>query len=88
VLVKSRELTGRTQTLPWWLGGEGVKTTENKIHGPPLIKTFSVFSSVSQIARWSKLDFVERKKCKPFLPRLSHWLGNMEKPVMSFYGTE
>jgi hypothetical protein len=30
--VKSREMTGRTQTLPWWLEGEGVKTTENKIH--------------------------------------------------------
>jgi hypothetical protein len=21
---------GRSQTLPWWLGGGGVKTTENK----------------------------------------------------------
>ncbi len=29
-LVKSREMTGRSQTLPWWLGGRGVKTTENK----------------------------------------------------------
>jgi hypothetical protein len=27
VLVKSIEMTGRTKTLPWWLGGEGVKTT-------------------------------------------------------------
>ncbi len=27
-------MTGRTQTLPWWLGGEGVKTTENKIYCP------------------------------------------------------
>ncbi len=34
VLVKSREMTGWAQTLPWWLGGEGVKTTENKIHWP------------------------------------------------------
>ncbi len=34
VLVKSREMTGRTETLPLWLGGEGVKTTENKIHCP------------------------------------------------------
>ncbi len=31
VLVKSREVTGRSQILPWWLGGEGVKTTEIKI---------------------------------------------------------
>jgi hypothetical protein len=32
VLVKSREMIGRSQTLSWWLGGGGVKTTENKIH--------------------------------------------------------
>jgi hypothetical protein len=29
MFVKSREMTGRTQTLPWWPGGEEVKTTEN-----------------------------------------------------------
>jgi hypothetical protein len=34
VLVKSREMTGRNQTLPWCLGGEGVKATKNKIHLP------------------------------------------------------
>ena len=34
MLVKSREMIGRTQTLPWWLGGEGVKTTGNKYVGP------------------------------------------------------
>ncbi len=32
VLVKSREMTGRSQTLKWWLGGGRVKTTEKKIH--------------------------------------------------------
>jgi hypothetical protein len=31
-LVKSREMTGRTQTLPWWLEEEEIKTIENKIH--------------------------------------------------------
>ncbi len=31
VLVKSRDMTGRAQTLSCWLRGEGVKTTENKI---------------------------------------------------------
>jgi hypothetical protein len=36
VLVKSREMTGMNQTLPWWLGGEGVKTTEIKIHIGPV----------------------------------------------------
>jgi hypothetical protein len=30
VLVKSREMTGRSQTLPWCLWEGGVKTTENK----------------------------------------------------------
>jgi hypothetical protein len=34
VLVKSREMTGRSQKLPLGLGGAGVKTTENKIHWP------------------------------------------------------
>jgi hypothetical protein len=29
MLVKRREMTGRTRTLQWWLGGEEVKTTEN-----------------------------------------------------------
>jgi hypothetical protein len=35
IRVKSREI-GRTQTLSWWLGGKEAKTTENKIHWPPL----------------------------------------------------
>ncbi len=26
------EMTGRSQTLLWWLGGEGVKKTESKTH--------------------------------------------------------
>jgi hypothetical protein len=34
MLVKSREMTGRTQTLPWWLGWEGVKAMENKYRWP------------------------------------------------------
>jgi hypothetical protein len=34
VLVKSREMTGRSHTLPWWLEAAGVKTTENKIPWP------------------------------------------------------
>jgi hypothetical protein len=38
VLVTIREMTGRTQTLPWWRGGgEGVKTTENKNTLAPLL---------------------------------------------------
>ncbi len=34
-LVKSREMTGRSQTLPWWLRRGGVKTTENQIASSP-----------------------------------------------------
>jgi hypothetical protein len=34
VLVKSREMRGGTQTLPRWLGGEGIKRTEIKCVGP------------------------------------------------------
>jgi hypothetical protein len=37
VLVKSREMTGRSQTLPRWLGKGGEKTTENK-RGPQRIE--------------------------------------------------
>jgi hypothetical protein len=33
VLVKRSEMAGRSQALPWWLGGGGVKTTE-KMHWP------------------------------------------------------
>jgi hypothetical protein len=34
VLFKSREMRGRIQTLPLWLGGEGGKDDRNKIHPP------------------------------------------------------
>jgi hypothetical protein len=40
-LVKSREMTGWSQTLPWWLVEEGVKTTENKIQRPPCQPLFA-----------------------------------------------
>jgi hypothetical protein len=47
VLVKSREMTCRTQTLRWWLEGEWVKTTENKIHQPRSFCSTSTYSIVS-----------------------------------------
>jgi hypothetical protein len=34
VLVMSREITGTSHPLPWWLGEGEVKTTENKIYWP------------------------------------------------------
>jgi hypothetical protein len=41
-----REMTGRNHTLSWWLGGEGVKTTDNKLHFP---RWSGAFLSVSII---------------------------------------
>jgi hypothetical protein len=41
----------------------------------------------SQMQGGKKLDFAERDKCKPVLLRLS-LAGNLEKPLMSLYGTE
>ena len=39
VLLNSREMTGRSQTLPWWwLVGEGVKTTENQLSRTCIVK--------------------------------------------------
>ncbi len=37
VKVKSREMTGRSETLSWWRGGGGVKTTENTKHDTLLV---------------------------------------------------
>jgi hypothetical protein len=30
VLVKSREMTGRSQTLPWWMGGGGGRGKDDR----------------------------------------------------------
>jgi hypothetical protein len=53
MLVKSREMTGSIQTLPWRRGGRGVKTTDYQIHWPmaPLVKHIKgVFGSYAVIA--------------------------------------
>ncbi len=43
VLVRSREMADRTQTLRrGGGGGEGVKTTENKIHWPRWLKQWQM----------------------------------------------
>ncbi len=34
VLAKHREMTGRTQTLPWWLGEKGKRRQKIKYIGP------------------------------------------------------
>jgi hypothetical protein len=36
VLVKSREMTGRSQTLPWWRGEGGVKDDRKQYVSAPL----------------------------------------------------
>jgi hypothetical protein len=70
MFVKSREMTGRTKTLPWWLEGEG---TENKIHWPhwvwwidaTLLKNLFVFLSIEMYSlyhinhnRWGPLPYL------------------------------
>ncbi len=41
VLVSNIEMTGRSQTLPWWLERNGVKTTEKQNTLAPLIDTYT-----------------------------------------------
>jgi hypothetical protein len=40
--------------------------------------------SLGSDAEWSKMDFAERDKCRPVLPRLS-LARNLEKLVISLY---
>jgi hypothetical protein len=48
VLIKSREMAGRTQILPWWLEGRrGKDDRKQKTFGPvdpsPLLQVFSIY---------------------------------------------
>jgi hypothetical protein len=62
VLVMSREMTGRSQTLPWWLGEGGVKTTENKYIGPVEIQ-YSLERKGGKACS-GRTDFLENKDHK------------------------
>ncbi len=55
VLVKSREMTGRTHTLQWWLEGDRAKTTENKIHCPRYCSKRKTEVAVSELPLGLKL---------------------------------
>jgi hypothetical protein len=44
-------MSGRSQTLPWWLGGGGVKTTKNKINCPDLNSSLSFWGFWERWAR-------------------------------------
>jgi hypothetical protein len=57
VLVKSREITGRSQTLSWWRRGEGVKTTENKIHSLRAVGWLGTNTNDSKKTLYSLLFF-------------------------------
>jgi hypothetical protein len=58
VLVKSREMTSRSQTLALLLGREGVKTTENK---PKYIQYLLQYNTVLA-ANFSKSDSSYKQK--------------------------
>jgi hypothetical protein len=64
VLVKRRETTASRQTVTRWMGGEEVKTTENKIHGAALLRWCGVTQLVERrlAVRQARVRF-----------RLSHW---------------
>jgi hypothetical protein len=43
VLVKSREMPGRTQTLPWWLGEKGQRRQKTKYTLAPLHRSIFLY---------------------------------------------
>jgi hypothetical protein len=61
VLVISRVMTLRSKTLLWWLGVEGVKTTENKNTRPQPPNSISISRPTKDIAMrkisWNNLIF-------------------------------
>jgi hypothetical protein len=72
--------TGSNEALT---GGKSGKTAHVPLYMGPNGGSVALDSD----AEWSKLDFAERDKCRPVLRRLS-LARNLEKPVMSLYGTE
>ncbi len=55
VLVKSREMTGRTQTLPWWLEEEGGTDDRKQNTLAPLISAVSKQKSATDVERFQKM---------------------------------
>jgi hypothetical protein len=49
LLLYCIEMTGRASTLPWRLGGEGVKTTEKKYIGPVAGSTQPMFTNKDNV---------------------------------------
>ncbi len=79
VIVKSREMTGRTHTLPWWLRGEEVKnrkTTENKIHWP---RSLWYILKANQYCRRKPTAFVCSGRHEPSAPN-GHY--NLQRTVV------
>jgi hypothetical protein len=55
-------MTGRRQTLPWWLGAEGVKTTENKIHWPRWRRTSMHDNGKNVLYDCDRMNVQKKKK--------------------------
>jgi hypothetical protein len=53
VLVKSREMTGGTQTLPGWLGEKGEDDRKQKCIGPIAYRIYRTIQSVYVASPWS-----------------------------------
>jgi hypothetical protein len=55
MLVKSKEMKGRSPTLPRWMGRRRLNSTENKIHWPPWLNVSFDLSKLSSVRdRWPK----------------------------------
>jgi hypothetical protein len=52
-------MTGRSHTVPWWMEGGGVKTTENKIHWPRQGADMNVEFFHEQ--GWKRFDYLSKK---------------------------
>ncbi len=68
----------RTEWRERTMGPNGGSMAMDSVHVLPPLKIWN--------AERLKLDFAEKDKCKPVLLRIS-LAGNLEKPLMSLYGT-
>ncbi len=83
VLVKSREMTGRTQTFPWWLGGEVVKTTENKIH-PRCNVTTSTVANIRTPTQFTPITMFHALLCWHIMQQWKKMGSFMEVSLLCF----
>jgi hypothetical protein len=76
VLVRSRDMTGRSQTLPWWLGEEEQRRPKTKYTGPIAHEQIELyFCLIRKILMWTGSTWREWQLCIRYYMFL---LGNIE----------